>query len=139
MKKLGFLFILAAIVSACGDYYEGNNYVQPRNDIRDRVVGSYDVEEFSNTYNDYVYYNINVWKDSYSSDVVYIDDFYVENLRIKAIVNSDRISIPYQVIQGYEVEGNGHVYRDELQLNYSVRDLHSNAFTDYCDTRAYRL
>lgn len=132
MKALFSLLLASFSLVSCVDYD-----TETRHDFRDRMVGRYEVEEFSDTYREYVYYNMYVSKDYGTRDGLVFDDFYAEDVRVYAYVNNDYIDIPFQITDGFEIEGHGTYYRGELQLNYSVKDRYSNSFTDYCETIAY--
>lgn len=132
MKRLLPIAIVALIFTSC-DYYD----VEPRYDARDRVVGRYDVEEYSETYHQYASYSIYVRKTGYSRDI-YIDNFYASNIRVFAYLDYDRITIPYQIVDGYEVEGTGTVYGSSINLHYRVKDTYTNSYTDFCETDAWR-
>lgn len=129
MKKVILLVILAAIFQACTVY-------ESEFDERDRIVGHYDVEEYSETYNEVAYYGIHISKAGYG-DKVYLENFYAANLRVYAFLHYSRITIPYQVIDGYEIEGSGTIYGNELELFYTVNDLYSHSPIDYCETVAW--
>lgn len=132
MKKLTVFILLLVVVASC-------NYddVEPRYDYRDKFVGYYDVEEFSETYNDITYYEMRISKSRYR-DEVYLHNFYASDLRVYARVNYDNIRIPFQVVDGYEIEGSGTLFHNELNLTYRVKDLYDNAISDYCETVAWR-
>ena len=132
MKALFSLLLASFSLVSCVDYD-----TETRHDFRDRMVGRYEVEEFSDTYREYVYYNMYVSKDYGTRDGLVFDDFYAEDVRVYAYVNNDYIDIPFQITDGFEIEGHGTYYRGELQLYYSVKDRYSNSFTDYCETIAY--
>jgi hypothetical protein len=132
MKSFISFIILAVLVSGCS-FYE----VEPRYDNRDKFVGYYEVEEFSDTYNDITYYDLRISKSAYDREI-YFHNFYASDLRVYAIVNYDNIRIPAQVVDGFEIEGTGSLFRDELTLNYRVKDLYDNSLADYCETRAWR-
>ena len=132
MKTVFSLVFVSFALVSCVDYHTETRY-----DFRDRMVGRYDVEEFSDTYNEYVYYDMFVSKDYGTDDGLIFDDFYAENVRVYAYVSGDYISIPFQITDGYEIEGHGNYYRGELQLHYSVKDRYSNSYIDYCETVAY--
>jgi hypothetical protein len=132
MKTVLSLIIVSFALISCGDYYS-----ETRVDFRDRMTGSYEVEEFSDTYHEYVHYSMYVSKDRGSRDVIYFDDFYTENVQVYAIVANDHIDIPFQIANGYEIEGHGSYYHGEFRLDYSVKDRYSNSLTDYCQTVAY--
>lgn len=111
---------------------------EPRYDSRDRMVGYYTFDEYSNTYHDYVHYTVRVSKDLHHGSEIYFSNFYGADITVYAYVEYDRITIPFQVVRGFEVEGTG-VYRDgALYLDYSVNDLYSDSYTDFCETVAYR-
>ena len=132
MKKLIPFAALIFIASSC-TFYD----VEPRYDNRNKFVGYYDVEEYSETFSDLTYYEIRISKSHYDREI-YIDNFYAADLRVYAIVSFDDIRIPFQVVDGYEIEGTGTLEHRELILNYRVRDIYSNDATDYCETVAWR-
>ena len=133
MKTL-ITFAFGLLLTSC-TFYET---VPPRYDYRQAVIGEYDVEEYSDTYDDYTYYPMEI-RLGYSSDELFIHNFYGLNRPVVAYVNQTEITIPYQVIDGYEIQGSGHVNYDELHLQYSVYDRYHHSVTDYCDTQAFRL
>lgn len=132
MKKLIPFAALIFIASSC-TFYD----VEPRYDNRNNFVGLYDVEEYSETFKDLTYYEIRISKSRYDREI-YIDNFYAADLRVYAIVSFDDIRIPFQVVDGYEIEGTGTLAYRELVLNYRVRDIYSNSMADYCETVAWR-
>jgi hypothetical protein len=132
MKKiLPFILILVGF-TACEFYY-----VEPAYDSRSRIVGSYDAEEYSETYNDYVNYSIYIER-GYQSNEIYIRNFYGVEISIKAYVDYDRITIYRQVVNGYEIEGAGTIYGNSISFHYHVKDLVTNSRTDYCELTAWR-
>ena len=120
------------MVSACDVYV-----VEPRYDPRSRVTGSYDVEEYSETYNNVVRYDINISKSAYS-DKIFIGNFYDSGIAVEAFVEYDKIIIPYQVVNGYEIEGVGTISNNYVSFRYSVRDTYANTYTDFCEADAFR-
>ena len=56
----------------------------------------------------------------------------------KNIVFFDDVRIPFQVVHGYEIEGSGSLFHDELSLSYRVKDLYDHSISDYCETVAWR-
>lgn len=126
------IFPLAAL-AACDVYV-----VEPRYDFRDDLVGWYDVKEYSETYNDITYYSIRVSKSYDVQDEIYIHNFYATEIIVRAYVDFDKITIPRQVVNGFEVEGVGTVYGSELSLNYRIRDRYSSSPTDFCETKAWQ-
>ena len=132
MKTFISVTALILLATSCS-FYD----VEPRYDDRNKFVGYYDVEEYSETYNDITRYEIRISKSRYDREI-YIDNFYAADIRVYATVSFDDIRIPFQVVDGYEVEGTGTLHRGELNLNYRVLDLYDNSFADYCETIAWR-
>jgi hypothetical protein len=125
-------FILISL-SACDVYI-----TEPRYDQRERFVGYYDVEEYSNTYHEYTYYSIHIYKSNYSDTKIYLDNFYGAEISVVAYVSGSKITIPEQVVDGYEIEGTGWLSGNDLDLTYSVEDHYDHSYTDFCDTHAWR-
>ena len=130
MKRLILLLVPAVLLTSC--YFEE---VQPRYDDRDRVVGWYDMEEYSETYNDMTYYSIKISKSNFYNEI-YLDNFYAADIRVYAVLDYNNIRIPFQTVNGYEVEGTGTVHGSEISFNYRVKDLYGNSHADFCETRA---
>jgi hypothetical protein len=133
MKKVILFAALIIGLSSCEFYY-----LEPRIDERDRLVGRYSIEEYSETYNDITHYTISIHRSGYRSNEVVIDNFYGVDLRIYATVSYDKITIYRQVVNGYEVEGVGTIYGDEISFHYHVKDRYTNSRTDYCESSAWR-
>ena len=131
MKTIILLFFTAIMISSCTIYD-----VEPRYDRRDKIVGLYEVEEYSETYNDFTYYSLTISKSGYAREI-YLHNFYDAGIRVYAVLNYDGITIPYQVVDGYEIEGNGTVFGNELNLSYRVKDRYNNLPSDFCDTKAW--
>jgi hypothetical protein len=113
--------------------------VEPRYDGRDRVTGYYDMEEYSQTYNDMTYYTVHVTKSAGDANEVWLSNFYSVDIRVYAYVHGNKITIPFQVVNGYEVEGVGTIHSDSsMDLNYTVKDQYKDSPTDFCDTKAWR-
>ncbi len=111
--------------------------VEPVVDDRDRVTGSYQIEEHSHTYNDYVQFYIYIRKSG-GSDGVIIENFYNADVNVRANVVYDKIYIARQIVDGYEIEGVGTIYKDEIQFSYKVRDTFStHEPTDFCNATAW--
>jgi hypothetical protein len=113
------------------------NYIEPRYDYRDRVTGYYDLEEYSETHNDYHYYSLHISKYAHGN-TVYLNNFYDADLTVKAYLDDDKLTIPLQVVDGYEIEGVGTVHSYDMSLNYRVKDLYNNTRTDFCEVRGER-
>jgi len=133
MKRLLPVLALLLLLSACDVYV-----VEPRYDPRDKILGQYDVEEYSETYNDLTYYSFYISKSGNSRELT-ISNFYASDIRVYAYLDYDKITIPYQVIDGYEIEGVGTAYGSYMKLNYRVKDVYNNSYTDFCDTEATRF
>jgi hypothetical protein len=132
MKSLIVFASLMVFASAC-TFYD----VEPRYDHRDKFVGYYDVEEYSETYGDYTMYEMRISRASFENEI-YLDNFYAADIRVYATVAFDDVRIPHQVVDGYEIEGSGTLHRDELNLSYRVKDLYDHSVSDYCQTVAWR-
>jgi hypothetical protein len=131
MKNLILCTAVVFLASSC-TFYD----VEPRYDSREKFVGYYDVEEYSETYNDITYYEMRISMSRYDREI-YLDNFYAADLRVYATVTFDDIRIPLQVVDGYEIEGSGTLYHDELKLTYRVKDIYDHSVADYCETVAY--
>ena len=132
MKNL-IVFASVCILATSCTFYD----VEPHYDHRDKFVGYYDVEEYSETYGDYTFYEMRITRSSHDREI-FLDNFYAADLRVYAMVSFDDIRIPFQVVDGYEIEGTGTLYHDELNLNYRVKDLYNHSVSDYCETVAWR-
>ena len=132
MKKLVFFAAIIVLASSC-TFYD----VEPRYDSREKFLGYYDVEEYSETYDDITYYEMRISRSRYEREV-YLENFYAADLRVYATISLNDIRIPFQVVDGYEIEGSGSLFGDELNLSYRVKDIYSNTVSDYCETVAWR-
>jgi hypothetical protein len=130
MKPLITLFFTALVLTSCTI-----ENIEPRYDPRDRIVGHYDMEEYSETYHDYTFYSMRISKSRYAGEI-YLDNFYALDISVYATLNHDRIKIPYQEVDGYEIEGVGTIYGNEIELSYRVKDHYSDSHADFCETRA---
>lgn len=132
MKRLVFFALLIGL-SGCEFYY-----YDPVYDSRDRILGRYDVEEYSETFNDYTSFTVWIERSNNFSDEVWIDNFYAVNISVRAVINYDKLTIPRQVVNGYEVEGVGTVYASSISLSYRVKDLYNSSRTDFLEATAYK-
>lgn len=133
MKTL--VFISAILLLASCDVY----YVDPVPvyDPRDQFVGTYDISEYSSTYDEYFEYGVSIYKSS--GGQVVIDNFYNSGLRAYANVNGSRVYIPWQNIDGYELQGEGYLAGTKLVINYKVRDTYTqNGAYDFCEATGWR-
>lgn len=129
MKRFMFAALFLGALTSCEV-----NFLESPYDRRDHVTGYYDVEEYSQTFDDYTYYSLRVTKDSYSQGVIYLDNFYAVGITVRAYLNYDDITIPYQVVDDYEIEGSGTFQGRHIDLSYRVKDLYNHAPSDYCNT-----
>ncbi|MBX2963939.1 MAG: hypothetical protein KF687_15615 [Cyclobacteriaceae bacterium] len=132
MKRFIFFAMLIGL-SACEFYY-----TDPVYSPRDRVLGRYEVEEYSETYNSFLRYTIWIERSSRGNDAIWLDNFYDVNLRVRGTVNFDKITIPKQTVNGFEVEGVGTIHGNTINLAYRVRDFSTNQRTDFLNAVALR-
>ena len=133
MKTL--VFLSAILLLASCDVYYLEPVPVPVYDPRDRFIGTYDVHEYSSTYDEYWDYGVQIYKSS--GDIV-IDNFYNSGLRVYATVSDDRLNIPWQNIDGYDIQGDGYVEGSKLVLSYKVRDTYTQGSAwDFCDATGW--
>jgi hypothetical protein len=132
--KTRLLFLAASLFLISCDIL----IVEPVYDVRDQVIGSYKVDEYSQTYNERVRFYVYIRKSggNYSDNVV-IENFYNTNRDVRAEIVGDKIYINRQVVNGYEIEGVGTIYYDVIRFNYSVKDLYYNRPVDFCEAKAW--
>jgi len=133
MKKLLALSMALISLSACEVY---TIEPVPIHDDRNLITGRYAMDEYSKTYDDYLSYTIGISKASGTGNLVFINNFYNADIVISAYVNGYKISIPYQVVDGYEIEGVGTISGGNIDFSYRVRDTYNDNVYDYCDTDA---
>lgn len=131
MKKLTWFIVLPLLLSACEIIV-----VDPVFDPRDNLVGSWKLDEYSSSYDASFRYRVYITKTGGQS--IYIENFYDSNITIRAHVSGNRIDIPFQFVNGFEVEGSGTFSGGSLHLQYSVWDEYGDGPTDYCDTEGWR-
>lgn len=111
--------------------------VEPVYDERDRILGTYQVDEYSQTYNDYGQFTIYIRKTLGNTNDVVIENFYNANVQVRATVLDGKLYISRQLVNGYEIEGVGTIYFDEIKFTYRVRDTYYNKPTDFCEATAW--
>jgi len=132
MKTKLVLLALVTVLSSCDIMI-----VDPVFDDRDRMTGSYRLEEHSQTYNDFTRFNIYIRKSGIYDGVV-IENFYNAGVDVRASISYDKIYISRQFINGYEIEGVGTFYGDEIRFSYRVKDIYSyNKPIDFCNAVAW--
>jgi hypothetical protein len=129
------VFIIALISLASCDTYIVDNERPVR--ARDRIIGSHFTEEYSETYQEYFEYDVWISAGNRFNEV-YIENLYLDGLAVYATVSYDAINIPFQVIDGYEIEGAGTIYSDQISLNFSVRDRYENTIREFCEATLWR-
>jgi len=136
MKTLVFLSAIL-LLTACDVYYVDPVVpAPPPYDLRDMYIGTYDISEYSSTYDEYWDYRISIYKSS--GDVV-IDNFYNSGLNVYATVTPDGIYIPWQTVNGYELQGDGYIDGSKLVINYKVRDSYTEGSAwDFCGATGWR-
>jgi len=109
-------------------------------DERDEFIGTYEVEEYSESTTSTFVYNITIRKSRHSDGVIWIDNFYDANMRVFAEVHGNRIHIPIQRIGNREIEGRGSLFGgDELSMTYTVRELLPGPdYVDFLNSLAWK-
>jgi len=136
MKTLVFIAAIL-LMTSCDVYYVEPVVPAPSYDPRDLFVGSYDLSEYSSTYDEYWDYSVTIYKTGRSELV--IDNFYNSGLRVYAGFNGNSIIVPWQIVDGYELQGDGYIEGSRLIITYKVRDTctQSSAW-DFCDASGSR-
>lgn len=129
--KTTLTFLMILLVATSCDI----TLIEPSYDYRSRIVGSYQMEEYSQTYNDYARFNIYIRKSAFSDQVV-IENFYNSNIDVRADFQFDKLYIKRQIVNGYEIEGVGTFYGNEIEFSYKVRDTYQSKPTDFCNGTA---
>jgi len=136
--KARYLFILLSLVTLTSCEIIIHNEEPIFFDQRDKFTGSFRLEEVSNTYNEIAEYSISIYKSSHDTDVVFIRNFYGVNIEAMAIVRGDKLILPLQEIDGYEIEGEVWYHIGELEFDYVVRDItRHQIINDYCTAVAW--
>ncbi|MCW5912920.1 MAG: hypothetical protein KIT62_17755 [Cyclobacteriaceae bacterium] len=134
MKTISLIFVALALVFTSCEI----TVVEPRYDDRDAIVGSYRVEEYSQSYRAFSNFKIYIRKSGgYTSGKVMIENFYNAGIDVVARVYGNTITIPLQYVNGYEIEGAATIYGDEISFTYRVRDTYTRSSPDYCEATAW--
>jgi hypothetical protein len=129
MKKL-ILFGAILFLGGCEIYI----FEEPHVDDRNLFIGTYHVDEYSQVTEQYYTYSMTIQKSCCNSREIKINNFYGVGISVKAIVNNSRLTIPLQLVNGYEIDGTGKMAYDKLELTYIVRDLNGlPVFTDFVE------
>jgi hypothetical protein len=135
MKTL--VFIASLLFLASCDVYVVDP--EPIYDPRDQFTGAFDLSEYSSTYDESWEYGVSINKTSRGPEVI-IDNFYNSGLRVTGIVEGGHLNIPWQKIDGYEIQGNGFISGDKLTISYYVRDTFNDyPVKDFCDATGWRI
>ena len=135
MKRL-IPFAGLVFLAGCEIYLFDEQYVAW--DDRDFFIGSYHVEEYSQTTEQFYCYDIHIQKSCCKAHEIRINNFYGADLDVYAIVNDDRITIPLQKAEGYEIEGTGKVTSNRLVITFVARDLYVRpVFADFVDIEGW--
>lgn len=132
MKNALFIFLAAFAFTSCEVIV-----TDPDFDDRDAIVGPYHVEEYSETFNTYTNYSLQISKAGSGNDI-YLENFYGADLRVRAELLSNKIIISRQMRDGYEIEGIGTLVGNSIQFNYRVKDTYYDTPTDFCETEAWQ-
>ena len=101
------------------------------------IVGTWKVDEYSETYDATTYFDIRIFKSLDYADEILITNFYDVNIEVHAYVEGNRIVIPFQERNGFEIEGTGTIRSQKITFIYSVFDRINGGLTDYCDSVAW--
>lgn len=129
-----FIALAITLVTATSCYFEDDGNF----DNRRRITGSYDMEEHSETFNQILHYRLWITTVGCDENEVYLENFYDADLRVRAIMRGDKLTIPYQVIDGYEIEGTATIFNNEIHFNYRVEDRYSYEPVNFCEARAFK-
>jgi hypothetical protein len=137
MKTL--VFVSALLVLASCDIY----VVDPEPvyiDYRDRFTGTFEISEYSSTYDEHWDYGMSIYKTSSDGASVVIENFYNSGLSVRASVDINAIYIPLQVVDGYQVHGSGTLSGGKLTIQYYVLDTFDyHGVKDYCNATGWRI
>lgn len=133
--KHGLLILLSILFLSSCDL----TIIEEPFDPRLNFVGRYEAEEYSETFDEFVYYPVRVsLDDGYYSNSIYLENFYDLNADVYAQVNGDRITIPRQRIGDWLIQGTGYLDYGDIVMTYSVEDLSRPRLpVDFCNTVLY--
>ncbi|UII25320.1 hypothetical protein LVD15_18700 [Fulvivirga maritima] len=134
-KQLLYIIPIAILLASCEVVVVEEPVIS---NARDQFLGYYEVDEYSTTFDEYVYYNMDVVRGEYR-DEVFLTNFYGANIDVLAEVNGNSIYIPSQRVDGYYIQGNGRINGNQLVINFNVDDYYDHHVpTNYCELVAYR-
>jgi hypothetical protein len=141
MKKTYRSFLLFGLIpiilSSCELSFETVVVYDDRNDF----IGSYEVEEYSESMTSTFIYDITIRKSRYSDGVIWINNFYDANIQVFAEVKGNKFYIPLQRIGNWEIEGRGSLFGgDELSMTYTVREIMPGPdYVDFLNSIAWKF
>jgi len=105
-------------------------------DARENFLGRFEAEEYSETFDEFTYYDVRILRDNdIGSPVVYLRNFYGLGLEVVAEVRGDRLTIPTQRIDGYVIQGTGRLDYEDIVFTYSVESTErGNRYIEFCNT-----
>ncbi len=134
MKNL--IFLLLILVGSCQLII---NEEPAYYDARDEVVGQYQIDEYSESTEQYFSYSVEIFKSCCNSNEVIIYNFYDVGLEVFAYYDGYKLTIPNQFIGDYEIEGTGRFTDDEWSLTYVVHNRYQNPSTDFLYFTGWRI
>lgn len=105
-------------------------------DVREQFIGRFDAEEYSETFDEFTYYDVRIIQDGgLGSPVVDLRNFYGLGIEVYAEVYGDKLTIPTQRINGYIIQGAGRLDYEDIVLTYSVENTErGNRYIEFCNT-----
>ncbi len=131
MKTLSFI-AFAVTLASCEIIVVDSDYDQVN-----LTDGAYQVEEYSQTYDQNFHYSVWINQLGAGSPVLYIDNFYDQEITVRAEVIGRKLYIRKQYVDGSEIEGSGTNWGSKIQLDYTINDVFSNRPIDYCEATLY--
>lgn len=109
-------------------------------DDRDAFVGTFSVNDYSETLDEHFAYQVVISKVCCNSNQVWIHNFYGVDIDVLAEVHGNRITVSRQFIGDYEVEGTGRLEYDQLTMTFVVRDhYYTPTLTDFVSSTSWRM
>ncbi len=125
MKQGLIILISFFCIASCSKKFEDN---------RDDFSGNYQVEQFSETFNEVDQFAVEIvpTRDEHF-DGVYIKNFYGAGIVVEADVERFSFVIKRQRIADFIIEGSGRLGVNEIIMSYTVENMSSeNVVVDVC-------
>lgn len=105
-------------------------------DVRDNFIGRFEAEEYSETFDQFTFYDVRILRDSdRNSPVIYLRNFYGLDIEVFAEVYGDKLTIPTQRIDDFIIQGTGRLDYEDIVLTYSVESTRpGNRYVEFCNT-----